>query len=113
MKLGITGHRKFGDPADLIWSEERIREKVRDYAEILGFTSLAKGADQIFARVVLELEGQLEAVLPFAEYADSLEGAAESAGFKELIGRCSEITTLEFTGSREQSYLAAGRYVAD
>jgi len=113
MKIGVTGHRRFEDPADLVWAELRLREALKDYAELYGLTSLAKGADQIFACVVLELGGKLQAVLPFAGYGESFEDAGEADGFRELIGKCSEVTTLEFAGSKDQSYLAAGRYVAD
>lgn len=113
MRVGITGHRKFEDPSDLPWAEQCLHDKLSDYAELWGLTSLAKGADQSFARAVLELGGKVEAVLPFAGYADGFEDSDESAGFDELITRCSKVTTLTFAGSKEQSYLAAGQYVAD
>jgi hypothetical protein len=112
MKIGVTGHRQFEDPTVLAWVESRIRAKLKEYAPIYGLTSLAKGADQIFARVVLELGGKLEAVLPFPKYADFAD-PAEKAGFDALIGSCDQVITLPFAGSKEQSYLAAGQYVAD
>jgi hypothetical protein len=113
MKIGITGHRQFDDPSAPPWVKKCIHDGLSDQAELWGLTSLAKGADQIFARAVLELGGTLEAVLPFPEYAETFEDSAESAGFRELIGRCDKVTELEFAGSKEQSYLAAGQYVAD
>src|SRR5450755_1535172 len=59
MEIGVSGHRRFGDPADLVWAELRLLEVLKDYSELYGLTSLAKGADQIFACVVLELGGKL------------------------------------------------------
>lgn len=112
-KIGVTGHRQFEDAAVLPWVEMSIYDKLSGYPGIYGITSLAKGADQIFARTVLQLGGTLEAVLPFAGYGETFDDAEELAGFRELIGRCSKVTTLEFAGSKDQSYLAAGQYVAD
>lgn len=113
MKVGITGHRRFDDPSAAPWVENCIRERLQECKELCGLTSLAKGADQIFAQVVLDLGGRLKAVLPFAGYPYSFEDPEESAGFGALIGSCEKIVTLEFAGTKEQSYLAAGQYVAD
>jgi hypothetical protein len=113
MKVGVTGHRNFEDVSAAPWVAECIHNRLSDCRELYGLTSLAKGADQIFARVVLQLGGSLEAVLPFPEYANTFQDSAESAGFDELIGRCSKVTQLDFAGSKEQSYFAAGKYVVD
>jgi hypothetical protein len=113
MRIGVTGHRRFDDPSASSWVEARIREQLKEKAGLCGVTSLAMGADQIFARVVLELGGKLEAVLPFAGYAEGFDDEKESAGFRELIGRCTKVTTLEYNGSKDESYLNAGKYVAD
>ena len=113
MKVGVTGHRRFEDPEDLAWAELSLREKLATCGEIYGLTSLAKGADQIFALVVLQLGGTIEAVLPFPGYGENFEDQGEADGYRELIGRCAKVTTLQFAGSKERSYLAAGEYVAD
>ncbi len=42
--------------------------QVLKYALALSLTFLARGADQIFARVVVELGGSVEVVLPAADY---------------------------------------------
>lgn len=113
MRVGITGHQQFEDPSVLPWIENCMREKLSGCTELRGLSSLAKGADQIFARVVLELGGSLEAVLPFAGYAGTFESPQDAACFHELLARCSAATTLTFAGTKEQSYLLAGQYVAD
>src|SRR5439155_9059210 len=82
-------------------------------SELCGLSSLAKGADQLFAGVLLELGGRLEAVLPFGDYEATFEKPEDLARFRELLARCSAVTTLEFAGSNEQSYFVAGQYVAD
>jgi len=113
MKVGITGHQQFDDLSVLPWIEETIREKLGSCSELCGLSSLAKGADQLFAGVLLELGGRLEAVLPFGDYEATFEKPEDLARFRELLARCSAVTTLEFAGSNEQSYFVAGQYVAD
>jgi hypothetical protein len=113
MRVGITGHQRFEDPSVLPWIEKCIREKLDGYSELRGLSSLAKGADQLFARVVLELGGNLEAVLPFAGYDGTFEDPQDQTSFRELLARCYVVTTLTFTDTKEQSYLLAGEFVAD
>jgi hypothetical protein len=113
MKVGITGHQEFEDPSVLPWIRECIRARLSGSSELRGLSSLAKGADQLFARVVLELGGNLEAVLPFAGYDGTFENPQDATYFRELLARCSAVTTLTFAHTKEQSYLLAGKYIAD
>jgi len=113
MRVGITGHQRFEKPSVLPWITKRIRARLSGCANLHGLSSLARGADQLFARVVLELGGNLEAVLPFAGYERTFENSRDAARFRELLARCTAVTTLTFTETKEQSYLLAGKYVAD
>jgi hypothetical protein len=113
MKVGITGHQHFADLTVLPWVRECIRRRLSSFSELCGLSSLAKGADQLFAQIVLELGGNLEAVLPFAGYEDTFEDAQDAICFRELLAECITVTTLTFDRTREQSYLGAGQYIAD
>ncbi|SRR6266496_342538 len=113
MRVGITGHQRFEDPLVLPWLEKCLRARLSGCSGLRGLSSLAKGADQLFARVVLELGGNLEAVLPFAGYEGTFEDPQDATCFRELLTRCSVVTTLTFAETKEQSYLLAGKYVAD
>ena len=44
---------------------------------LIGVTSLAIGADQLFADAVLQLGGELEAVIPFAEYDRTFDNSSD------------------------------------
>jgi hypothetical protein len=77
--------------------------------KIVGYTSLAKGADQLFADVVLEHGGIIYAVIPFSGYERTLRGQ-ERHHFKELLQRASK-ETLNVDGSDQDAYLAAGRRI--
>src|SRR5438045_1966363 len=69
MNIGITGHQRLKNPS--AWTEVRTRlGKLLDDAEkpLIGLTSLAIGADQLFAEAVLGCGGMIEAIIPFDGY---------------------------------------------
>jgi hypothetical protein len=111
MKVGVTGHQSVGDDNAVRWVASCIRERLLSTPDLVGLSSLAKGADQIFASVVLDLGGTVEAVLPFPEYTRSFGDQSDLIRFEDLLSRCTNVTTLSFQGSDESSYLAAGKYV--
>jgi hypothetical protein len=79
---------------------------------IVGISSLAIGADQLFAEAVLNAGGTIQAVIPFESYADTFQQGDE-AKFKHLCGLSSRIEVLARVGSDEESYLVAGKRVVD
>lgn len=80
-------------------------------AETVGVTCLARGADQVFARVVLELGGAVEVVLPAADYRERKVKPGNAAEFDELIGRAAEVRTMAFSESSRDAYMAASEDV--
>jgi hypothetical protein len=72
MFIGITGHRGLpAHSAQLI--DTALHEALAEYSDrITGVTALADGADQLFARAVLDQGGQIEVIVPVARYRDSL-----------------------------------------
>ena len=78
-RIAISGHRGLNaDTANLI--DQAIREKLSEYPDnITGLSCLADGADQIFARAVVDLGGTLEAVIPAEEYRTGLPADKFSA----------------------------------
>lgn len=80
MRIGITGHQGLpGRVADAVEGEMRVRLAGLG-VPVRGFTCLADGADQIFARAVL---GAGEAIVPAARYRDELAAGARP-GYDEL-----------------------------
>jgi hypothetical protein len=92
-RVGITGHQrllaeqKFGAPAAWAWIADGFRRELAEVEPpLVGLTSLAAGADQVFAECVLEQGGDLQVVLPFANYAALLAGD-DRARFEALVKR--------------------------
>ncbi len=68
MRIGITGHSNL-TPESVPLVAAELRKVLPEYGRpLIGVSCLAQGADQVFARVVLELGGNLEVVLPAADY---------------------------------------------
>ncbi len=79
---------------------------------VVGISSLAIGADQLFAEAVLSAGGTLEAIIPFETYVDTFQDG-DRAKFKQLRGLSRRVEVLARGGSDEECYLAAGKRVAD
>ncbi len=111
-RVGITGHQQI--PADAIpYIRQQIRitlAKLRPPVE--GFSSLADGADQLFARILLELGGRLHAVIPSENYESTFDDSS-LAQYRKLREEASGIEQLPFEEPDEAAYDAAGRRVVE
>ncbi|MFB9690318.1 hypothetical protein [Amycolatopsis plumensis] len=110
VRIGITGHSNLTDAtAELVAGE--LREILKEQRDgLVGVTCLARGADQVFARVVLELGGTLEVVLPAADYRERKVKPNNAAEFDSLVANAS-VHTLPFTESDRDAYMAASEHV--
>ena len=113
MRVGISGHQTFDDSRG--WSAVRtaIANCLREVeTPLVGLSSLATGADQVFAQELLAADGELVVVLPFSQYRDVLP-EPNRAEFDNLVARCREIVVLAKVPSIEAAYMEAGRYIVD
>ncbi|MBN2315429.1 MAG: hypothetical protein JXM79_15980 [Sedimentisphaerales bacterium] len=114
MNIGITGHQSIGDETVWNWAEQKVTEILEIYKEVLtGVSSLAIGADQLFARVVLTLGGRLYAVIPFPGYERTFRNSKDLRSYQIYLEASDKIEILEPSENDELSYLAAGRRVVD
>lgn len=103
--VGITGHRSLDDGG-------LIRSRIDDVlvgveAPLVGVSSLAAGADQIFAAAVLAAGGTLEVVVPSKDYRDTLDAPARAA-FDRFVDAATTVTTIDQDHAGRAAYLAAG-----
>jgi hypothetical protein len=111
-RIGITGHMNLSrDSVPLVAEALRDILKDRDEGEVVGISCLARGSDQIFARVVLECGGAIEAVLPAADYRERKIKPDNLTEFDDLISRASIVRTLPFDQSTRDAYMAASEDV--
>src|SRR5688500_14540737 len=107
-RYGVTGHQRLEDPAGWTWAQDRILiELQRRPGPIVGVTSLAVGADQLFARLVLQVGGTIHAVLPYSNIERSFS-SEDLPGYVDLVQRAAKTEILKTIGTDEDAYLAAG-----
>jgi hypothetical protein len=90
--------------------EQLLREFGRDFT---GLTSLAIGADQLFAQCVLRLGGRLKVILPCAKYESTFVSAQALESFRSLLQKADEVETLRHARPSEDAFLDAGRRIAE
>jgi hypothetical protein len=112
-RIGITGHRGL-PPHTQELIAAALRQELESHAgpELVGVSSLAGGPDQVFARMVLDLGGTLDVVVPAAQYRDGLD-PDEQRGYDELLATAKHVERLPFVESTEQAHLAGGQAVVD
>lgn len=111
-RIGITGHQRLTGTDPWTWVANVIDLELGKLAPpLVGITSLAIGADQLFARLVLERRGKLHVVLPFADIERSFS-LADVPAYHELVAQ-STVEVLDTHGTDEDAYLAAGFRVVD
>ncbi|MBB2946663.1 hypothetical protein FB565_006431 [Actinoplanes lutulentus] len=111
-RFGVTGHRML-PPGIAERAVEHWRRVLPTGAGLLGVSSLADGADQLFAEHVLAAGGVLEAVLPCAGYAGSLASDGSRARLDAFVRAAASVVTLPFDRPGDEAYLAAGKALVD
>lgn len=110
MQVGITGHQRLEDSEAWTWVARAMRDELAKIEPpLIGVTSLAVGADQLLARLVLEAGGTIHAVLPFADIERSFS-AEDLPAYRELVSQAT-VEVLYTQGTDEDAYLAAGHKV--
>ena len=113
-RVGITGHQRLSSSADWQWVEEAIKNGLAALAgNLMGFSSLALGADQRFAEIVLKRGGALTVIVPFADYETKFAEGADRDSYKRLLVQASVVEVLQSAGSNREAYFRAGKQVVN
>ena len=78
-----------------------------------GLTSLAVGADQLFAKQLFERKIPYLAVIPCERYERTFKSQQAIRDFQELLNNASEVETLSFGEPTETAFLAAGKFIVE
>src|SRR5262245_13647671 len=72
MRIGITGHQQLADSSAWLWVGEQFDKHLRGAPlESTALTSLARGADQLFAEIAMRLGWKVHAIIPCAKYEET------------------------------------------
>lgn len=106
-RIAVCGDRGFTPDVEAL-IDEAVRAELARYPpdELVGISCIAGGADQIFARGVLDHGGRLEVVVPAARYRDALPQEGHAA-YDDLFKRASAVRRLNHVESTPESHMDA------
>lgn len=111
-RLGITGHQKI--PIDALgYITLGLRAILAaQNRPLVGYSSLAAGADQLFAVELLKARGVLHAVVPSNGY-ESTFSPDDLVTYRRLLAAAADTTHLPFPAPDEDAYDAAGKWIVE
>jgi hypothetical protein len=114
IRIGITGHQRLDDETTWQWVRGVLADAVaRSPRPFAGLSSLAIGADQLLASIVLDQHGTLEVVVPFPDYRSRFADEQDAKRYDALLSRASRVDVLPAQVSDQEAYLAAGKRIVD
>lgn len=109
-RIGITGHQRLSLRTEGFVANNIIRILIQ-YDNIVGISSLAAGADQLFARLVLTQNGKLEVVIPARDYRETFTNDDDLTVYDSLLSQAVKISELPYYAYSEEAFMAAGQEV--
>jgi hypothetical protein len=112
VRVGVTGHLNLSDETVLLVTAA-IRDYLSQFAShaLVGVSCLARGADSLFAQVVVELGNVLEVVLPSADYRQVEVESDHAPQLDELIVKAAVVRTMPFDTAGSDAYVAANEVI--
>jgi hypothetical protein len=109
VKVAITGHRGL-PPGTSRLVDAALRAELRrcPAGDLTGVSCLADGADQLFARAVLDLGGRLEVVVPAHDHRAVLPADCHTT-YDDLLASAAEVFQLGHRTSTSEAYMDASR----
>src|SRR4051794_9501775 len=106
-RIAITGHRDLSRRTAKSVGRG-IRRFLRTHRSLTGLTCLADGSDQLFARIVLERGGSIEAFIAARRFADTLR-PENRATYESLYRQSTRVRTVPSEDPGPESYMYASR----
>lgn len=111
VKIGITGHQDINRNL-LEWINKNICDELNKINVDCGYSSLAVGADQIFANILLQNKIPLNAIIPSQNYSETF-GKENLDDYLNILKKADNIIQLNFNRPSEEAFYAAGKKIAD
>jgi hypothetical protein len=102
-RVAITGHRDLSAETGVTISRA-FDEYLSRYGPVVAVSSLAEGADQLWARAALRHGGELDAIVPSHEYRGR---RVDIAGYDGLVAAASRVTRLPWPEDGPHAHMAA------
>lgn len=112
LKIGVTGHQRRAG-AHWKWVAQELKRTLDKVPlPFEGWTSLAVGADQMFAQACLNRGGKLVTVIPIADYERFFESEPARLGYLSLLASSARIVRLDHPDP-SSAFLVAGRHIVN
>jgi hypothetical protein len=109
--IGLSGHQRLS-VATYKAVADSLSEELRRSSPCTGICSLAAGADQLFADVLLHTGNKLMVVVPSADYESTYSEPADLEHYQALLAQASTVVQLDHAKPTEEAFFAAGKEVA-
>jgi 8-oxo-dGTP pyrophosphatase MutT (NUDIX family) len=121
LRIGFSGHQQLGNEATIAFVAQSVREVLTSYREqaqaynqeLLVYSALAPGADQLFVKTALEFGIPVEAVIPCVEYEDILTSEEAVSEYHQLLALCRNLHPLPAQKCSDEAYLEAGHWIVE
>jgi len=111
MKLGVTGHRNI-PPSAIPHIRAEMMEIIGRYAPITGLSSLAAGADQLFALSILKTGNRLHVLIPCKKY-ELTHQDADLLLYQRFLVQAENVEMFPFELPCEEAFFYAGQRLVD
>lgn len=119
LRVGVTGHRVLKEKTGH-WVARQLDGLFSFVAGLppsavprCALSSLANGADQMFAEAALRHGIPIEVILPFASFIDDFTEGSERDSYERLLSSAASTTRLPWEDRSSGAYLAGGLWVVD
>jgi hypothetical protein len=113
MKIGMSGHQDIPEEAIAFVRQGITNQLSQATDDLVGVASLAAGADQLFASIILECGGRLHVIVPSEGYEKTFSDPNDLSQFHCLLNKADVVETLSYQEPSENAFLAAGRRVVE
>ncbi|MGQ4598018.1 hypothetical protein [Nocardia sp. R6R-6] len=108
VRIGVTGHMNITEDTEpLVYAAIRELLGTDTNGDVVGVSCIARGADSVFARAVLDVGGQLEVVLPSRNYRETKVQPDHAELFDDLMQRALLVRVMDFEEAGREAYEAA------
>jgi hypothetical protein len=112
VKIGFTGHQGLSERTSQL-VEDALHHELRSLNFSVAYCCLAEGADQLFARCVVELGHGLNVIVPCKKYRETFTSKSSLAAYDDLLDRADSRIDMEFIEPSEEAFWAAGKRVVN
>jgi hypothetical protein len=120
VRIGVTGHLNLTPDTVRLVEAELRRRLLRMRGEgdarsrsLVGVSCLARGADSVFAQVLVELGGRLEVIIPSADYRDREVGPDHAPIFDALLEAADDVRIMPCPTAEPAAYVVANNAMLD